>query len=326
MLELSEAANTLSAYLGTYLDPMDAFKLIGSALETKNYALFQVCAKYIEDDNESLFDIKNDKKMNVIMEWPVMMIAHFVSVGNVTIPEQDIFQIAKLYVEHNARKHNMEPIDMFKKYFESEIRYPLMKPEVLLTEVCSTNWVDEKFITEAFKYNAISRELRSTLSSTRTQERLRNMKMRWVVVSGSQKIDLSNGDKTITKSSTGSGWNAVATVELTKKVTTISVRVDHTNSDRSGMAIGIIGDNVKTQFGSYSQTVGTQYNKPTSCNHGNPIVNTTYTWVVDTVKDFIEISINGKSQGKSPKKPSSLVKPLHLAAFLYYNANKVTIV
>lgn len=323
-LKMEECQGAVRAWFASYLTPEEAIRIAPIALKKGHIQTFDICCTIISTVASSLLDYHP----HILLNSELPMLIHFVKSSYYDVSENALFKLVTDYCERNAEKYGSDPKTFFKTHFENLIRYPLMKPEEIYSNFNSTNyyssWVDRKFILEAYKFNALGRVYRDGLSTLRTIPRENISTIKWQAPSTCKNMLKFEKNK-VTKISGGNYWNCVAYIPL-KRSKYITVKIDFTNNDRSGLAIGIGGIDLIDKLSSYSDIVSTQYNMPSGATLGNPPIGSKIGYIVDYSKNEIRVIENGIDVGASHKKPSIFGKDLVLIAFLYYEQNSVSII
>eukprot|EP00818_Percolomonas_sp_WS_P001230 CAMPEP_0117444136 /NCGR_PEP_ID=MMETSP0759-20121206/5073_1 /TAXON_ID=63605 /ORGANISM="Percolomonas cosmopolitus, Strain WS" /LENGTH=520 /DNA_ID=CAMNT_0005236169 /DNA_START=165 /DNA_END=1727 /DNA_ORIENTATION=+ len=163
--QLSEACNAMLGYLGTYLTPLDACRIVDTAYTKGHRGLYETCLRLIGINAEQIFS------SDACLSFSYQLLKHCVISDGFDIEEQSLFEGIRKWITHHAdliaNEAKDEPVNIIqdkKRQFTEEkwrdieefIRWPLMNADYLYEEVEPTGLISPYLLEEAYQFFALS--------------------------------------------------------------------------------------------------------------------------------------------------------------------------
>lgn len=161
-LKINEVTSALRSYMGTFLNPFDAYYIVEKAFKKGHMELYQTCLRLIGLHAGTIFTT------DASLSFSFQLIKDCV-LGDIEIDEQTLFQGIKYWIEHHAAKETESINDVQLaheskakfikdrwKEIEEYIRWPLMSADFIFESVEPLNIISPYLLDEAYQHIALS--------------------------------------------------------------------------------------------------------------------------------------------------------------------------
>jgi len=313
------------AFTADKINNSNCMEILEFAATQNEIDLVNACVKFIGRNIK-----QDDFDMAQLLSLKTDVFAAILDSDEFPLDELSVFTLANNWYEHN--KSTVSEND-FRKVLRG-VRFPIMDPLTLYSNVKGNPFVDVLDYMEALEYNALPKEFDPDVveKEKRFHPRKGITRFTWVNAhtNANHLVRLEQHDRMATKLSTNN-WDLVlvSSIEMKSGQHYYEIEINFVNNDKSGMVIGVTADKF-ISGGSYSSCyglgmTGTTYNAVGggygTCTFNNGDI---FGTLVDFTKDEIVFFKNGTSIAKSNSTPSSM-RNVYACVFLYYTNDTITL-